>query len=198
VRIEVSDDDFTDCIEGWTVEVVCGEETGASGPAEYTFTCLLARLPIPLPVSIALYAEDPGFTEGTTTTLTSQLSYSVAPSVIGLLPDLAPDSRIASVDTTVGVAGGTPTSILYDATEAPNILPFPPVGEFDSTEVMTDITPDSGATEIVLSVEAFSAVVNGLPESLVPGGQIELTAGEGDCGPLEPVEGSGPLTFPVR
>ena len=163
---------------------------------QYTFTCTLSGLPIPLPVVISILAEDPGFAEGTATSLTSQLAYSVAPAVIGLLPDLAPDAMVDSVDASVGVAGGMPTSITFDATAAPNTLPFSPVAEFDSTEEMNDITPDAGASEIALSVDAFSTVITGLPENF--GGTITLEAGvtEG-CTELAPVEGSGPLTFSV-
>ena len=61
----------------------------------------------------------------------------------------------------------------------------------------TAVTPAAEATEIGLSVTGFSATLSGLPELLVPGGEVVLTAGEGDCGALEAVEGSGPLTFPV-
>lgn len=173
--------------------------TGGTGgvvadAGEYTFTCVLSGLPIPLPVGIKINADDPGFVEASASDLTTLLNFSVAPAVIGLLPDLAPDAEITEVDVAVGVAGGMPTEILHTAVG----LPFSPVGEFDSDEVTTSVTPDVGATEIALSVDAFTTRVEGLPTSLVPEGFILLTAGVDDCGALEPVAGSGPLTFPVE
>ena len=61
----------------------------------------------------------------------------------------------------------------------------------------TAVTPAAEATEIGLSVTGFSATLSGLPEALVPGGVVMLTAGEDGCSAVEAVEGSGPLTYPV-
>lgn len=170
---------------------------GAGGAAvadgEYSFLCNIEGLPLPLPVNIAINAADPGFTQGEPSDLTTLLNYTVAPSVIGLLPTLAPDAMLDAVDCTVSVAGGTPAAITHSA----DGLPFAPVPEFDSDEVTTAVTPAAEATEIGLSVTGFSATLSGLPELLVEGGETTLTAGEGDCSALEAVEGSGPLTFPV-
>jgi len=168
---------------------------GAPGTidGEYTFTCTLSGLPIPLPVEITINADDPGFSEGAASDLTTLLNYVVAPSVIDLLPGLAPDAEISDLTAEVGVEGGTPASIEHTAEG----LPFSPAAEFDSDEVTTSVTPDEGAGEVALSVTSFTTTITGLPEALIPGGEIELTAGEGDCGALEPVEGSGPLAFPV-
>ena len=164
------------------------------GPAGvYAFTCSLGPdLPIPLPVTVTINADDPGFTDGVASDLVTLLNYSVAPSIIGALPGLAPGAMVAGFDVTVSVAGGTPTEIAHTAPG----LPFAPVAEFDSDEVTTAVTPDAGAVEIGLSVTALSATINGLGD-LVDGGEIVLEAGAGDCGPLEAVPGSGPLTFDV-
>jgi hypothetical protein len=163
--------------------------------AEYGFTCVLSGLPIPLPVTITIHAEDPGFVAGSTTTLTAQLNYSVAPAVIDLLPDLAPNALVDVVDAVISISGGMPTSILFDETAPPNTLPFAPVGLFESMPVMTPITPSPSASQVALSVDAFTARVIGIPESLLPDGVLTLTANEGDCGGLEALNGSGPLTF---
>jgi len=166
---------------------------GAPGTidGEYTFTCTLSGLPIPLPVVIKINADDPGFAEGETADLTTLLNYVVAPAVIDLLPGLAPDAVLADLTAEVGVEGGTPGPIEHTAEG----LPFSPVPEFNSDEVTTSVTPD--ADEVSLSVISFTTTITGLPPALIPGGEIALTAGEGDCGALEPVEGSGPLAFPV-
>jgi hypothetical protein len=164
------------------------------GPAGvYSFTCTLGPdLPIPLPVTITINADDPGFTDGVASDLVTLLNYSVAPSIIGALPGLAPDAMVAGFVVTVSVAGGTPTEIAHTAPG----LPFAPVAEFDSDEVTTAVTPDAGAAEIGLSVTALAATINGLGD-LVAGGEIVLEAGSGDCTPVEAVPGSGPLTFDV-
>ena len=72
---------------------------GAPGTTdgEYTFTCTLDGLPIPLPVVIKINADDPGFAEGETADLTTLLNYVVAPAVIDLLPGLAPDAVLADL-----------------------------------------------------------------------------------------------------
>jgi len=98
---------------------------------------------------------------------------------------------LADLTAEVGVEGGTPGPIEHTAEG----LPFSPVPEFNSDEVTTSVTPD--ADEVSLSVISFTTTITGLPPALIPGGEIALTAGEGDCGALEPVEGSGPLAFPV-
>jgi hypothetical protein len=99
---------------------------------------------------------------------------------------------VASVEATVSVAGGTPTEIAHNAAGTP----FPPVAEFDSDPVTTAVTSEGPATEISLSVTAMSALINGLGD-LVEGGEIELTAGSGDCTALEALPDSGPVTFDV-
>ena len=99
---------------------------------------------------------------------------------------------VADITATISVVGGTPTAIEHTAEG----LPFAPVADFDSDEVTTAVTPDAAATEIELSVTAMSALIDGLGD-LVTGGEITLEAGAGDCGPVEPVEGSDPITFPV-
>jgi len=176
---------------GAVVPVACDDSIAAS--ATYTFTCTLSGLPIPLPVGITINVCEPGpeLVANVESDLTTQLGYSVAPAVIGLLPDLAPDAEITAVDVTVGVAGGMPLTITHTA----DGLPFSPAPEFISDLVTTAVTPDLEATEIALSVEAFTTVVEGLPTSLVPEGFIELSAGIGDCDAL--ATDDGPVTLPV-
>lgn len=161
---------------------------------EYSFTCSLESLPIPLPVSIALESNDPGFSQNQPSNLTTLLHYSVAPAVINLLPDLAPNAFIDVVECGVGVEGGAPTSIEHTAQG----LPFAPVGEFDSDELMTDVTPDADASQLLLDIRSFRVRITGIPLSLVPAGEVELVAGQGDCGALELVEGSSPIVFSVE
>ena len=173
------------------VPPACDDDIAAS--ATYTFTCVLSGLPIPLPVGITINVCEPGpeLVANVESDLTTQLGFSVAPAVIGLLPDLAPEALITDVDVTVGVAGGMPLTITHTAVG----LPFEPVGEFISDLVTTAVTPDLEASEIALSVDGFSTTVEGIPTSLVPEGFIVLTAGIDDCGALETVD--GPVTFPV-
>jgi hypothetical protein len=180
----------------------CGDDSSSSGgggtpitaDAEYGFLCTLDGLPLPLPVNIKINAADPGFIQGQPSNLTTLLNYTVAPSVIGLLPNLAPDAIVDTVSCMVSVAGGAPAEIVHSA----DGLPFAPEASFDSDEVTTAVTPAAEATAIGLSVTGFSATISGLPEALVPGGEIMLLAGEGGCSAVEPVEGSVPITFPVE
>jgi hypothetical protein len=192
ITIEVSDDAFGACVGSWTVQVVCGAPPMEGG--KYLYTCVLSALPIPLPVGIQIHSFDPGFRQGEPSNLTTLLNYSVAPPVINLLPGLAPDAMFDIVDCSVGVSGGTPTSIFHTAEG----LPFAPVGEFDSDQVTTEVTPTGDATELSLALASCRFRLSGLPLSLVPGGVIDLISGEGGCGAMEAVEGSGPLTFPVE
>lgn len=178
-----------DCIDQYLSTGDC-DSSGSDGV--YGFTCTLSGLPIPMPVTIRIDADDPGFVKGQASSLTTLLHYAVAPAVVDLFPSLAPDSMFDAVEVTVMVTGGTPTEIAHSAAG----LPFAPVGMFDSDEVMTVVTAGVSASEIGLSVTATRFVINGLPAALVPSGQIELLAGQGDCDPLQAV--SGPLTFAVQ
>ena len=112
-----------------------------------------------------------------------------APDVISLLPGLAPDATISDLSSEVGVAGATPAPIAHTAEG----LPFAPAAEFDSDVVTTELTPDEGAGEVSLGISSFTTTITGLPEALIPGGEIELSAGEGDCGDLE----GDAATYPV-
>jgi hypothetical protein len=168
-----------------------GDGGGDGATAEYSFTCQIEGLPIDLPVTIEIEAADPGFAAGETATLVTELNYTVAPAVIDLLPGLAPEAVVDEVVAEMGVTGATPTSIEHGAEG----LPFAPMPEFSSGVVETEVTPDEGATEVALSIDAFSATISGLPPALVSGGEITLGAGAGDCGALETTD--GPLTFPV-
>ena len=178
-----------ECISQYLSTESC-DNSGSNGT--YGFTCTLSGLPIPMPVTIRIDAEDPGFVKGQASSLTTLLHYEVAPAVVNLFPDLAPDSMFDLVEATVTVSGGTPTEIAHTAPG----LPFAPRGAFDSDEITTVMTAGVSATELGLSITAARFVISGLPESLVVGGEIELAAGQGDCDPLSAV--SGPLTFSVQ
>jgi hypothetical protein len=161
-------------------------------PGLWEFTCALSSFD--LPVTIKINAADPGFTQGETSDMTTVLDYLVAPDIIGLLPTVAPDAMITAVTSAVALAGGTPADLDgYTVAD----LPMEPVAEFSSEPLVTAVTVDADATEIALSVTAMSATINGIPETLVPGGVLVLEAGEGDCTALTVVDGSGPLTFDV-
>ncbi len=54
------------------------------GAGVYTFTCALSTLD--LPVTIKINADDPGFTQGEASDMTTVLDYLVAPALIGSLP----------------------------------------------------------------------------------------------------------------
>jgi hypothetical protein len=174
-----------------------GGGTGGTGgtpevPAGlYTFSCALSSFD--LPVTVQINAEDPGFTEGEASSLTTKLDFNVAPDIIGLLPSVAPEAMVEDVTSTIAIVGATPATIDHVV----EVVPFAPVAEFPSDELMTDVTPDAMATEVSLSVSTMTTVISGIPDALVPGGTLTLTAGEGDCGELAPADGSGPVTFSV-
>lgn len=180
-----------ECIDQYVSTGSC-DSSGSDG--FYTFTCLLSGLPIPMPVTIKINADDPGFTKGQASSLTTLLNYDVAPAVVGLLPDLAPTSMFEEVEVTVTVTGGTPTQITHGAVG----LPFSPIPEFDSNEVTTVVTAGASASQLSLSVSAARFLITGMPASLVPEGFINLEAGQGECDALEPVAGSSLVTFPVQ
>jgi hypothetical protein len=174
-----------------------GDGAGGSGgtvvadPGLYGFTCDSDALPIPLPVTIRINADDPGFSEGAESDLTTLLNYTVAPDIIELLPVLAPGAMISALSATVSVAGGTPAAIEHGTADP---LPIAPAAEFDSDTLITPVTPTS--TSVELSVTSFTATINGLGD-LVPGGEVDITAGADGCTAVEAAEGSGPLTFDV-
>ena len=140
-------------------------------------------------MTIAVNLDDPAFTAGAATEVTSTLNYIVAPDVISLLPGLAPDAMISDLTAEIGVTGATPTTIEHTAEG----LPFSPAAAFDSDEVTTSVTPDEGASEVTFGVSSFTTTITGLPEALVPGGEIVLGAGDGDCGDLEGDAASYPV-----
>jgi hypothetical protein len=176
--------------------------TGGTGGVQvesgsYTFMCRWVHFGFtPLPVVIHISAVDPGFTEGMPSELTTSLDYSVAPAVMGVLPDLAPDAQVVEVNATIGVTGGNPVEILHNATVP--ALPFAPTDTFSSTEVTRSVTPS--ANEVSLAVTAVWVRVEGLPPVLEDSGEILLAPGnpDFDCGGLRPLVGSGPLTFQVQ
>lgn len=158
--------------------------TGGMPPAAegvYSFTCNLDGLPIPLPVTVTIgTAEaDPALAEGAESTLTTQLNFTVAPAVIDLLPNLAPDAEISSLTSSIGVTNGGDLSEIAHVPADP--LPQAPLPMFDSDIVDSAITPGAGSVE--LSVASFVTVITGLDDIL--GMDLTLEAGSGECGALE-------------
>jgi len=138
-----------------------------SAPGTYAFECETSGLPIPLPVTIVISTADaePALAEEQESTLTTQLSYVVAPEIIGLLPTLAPDAVISALTCDLGVANGGDLSVISHTADG---LPSAPAAEFDSDVVQSVITPGAGAGTVDLSVETFETLITGLPEDLPP------------------------------
>ena len=101
----------------------------------------------------------------------------------------SPDAVISELECGVGVTNSNISVIAHSA----DGLPIAPMPEFDSDVVESIVEPGEGAGTVDLSIESFTTLITGLPEALVPGGEISLTAGEGDCGALE----GDPLALPV-
>jgi hypothetical protein len=153
----------------------------APEPGVYSFTCNLEGLPIPLPVTVTIGTADadPALTEGAESTLTTQLNFTVAPAVIDLLPNLAPDAAISDLTSSIGVTNGGDLSVIDHTAGDP--LPQAPQAMFDS-DIVDDsaITPGAGSVE--LSVATFVTVITGLEDIL--GFDLTLEAGVNECGPL--------------
>jgi hypothetical protein len=174
-----------------------GDGAGGSGgtvaedPGLYGFSCALATFD--LPVTIKINAEDPGFTEGAASDLTSTLDYIVAPDIIDLLPTLAPDAMISETTSTVGVTGGTPAEISPYTVAG---LPIAPTAEFSSEPNTTAITPT--LTTVGLAVTAMSATITGIPDALVPGGTLTLAPAAPVAAPAAPVAApAAPVAAPA-
>ena len=168
-----------------------------SSPGTYAFECETSGLQIPLPVTIVISTADAeaALAEEQESTLTTQLSYVVAPDIIDLLPGLAPDAVISALTCDLGVANGGDLSVISHTADG---LPSAPAAEFDSDVVQSVITPGAGAGTVDLSVETFETLITGLPPLLVPGGEIEVAAGAGDCGDLMGEVLSLPVAAPAQ
>jgi hypothetical protein len=178
-----------------------GSGPGGSGgagalPGSYEFTCTIPGAPLPLPVQIIIETADfDGALEaGQASTLTTQLSYIIVSNNLAVGLDLP--GSIADVRATVVVEGATPGEIAHSAQGLPLDAQL---YRFDSDVVVTDsITPLAGSTAVQISVSAFTIRLIELPTAFFPGGELQIVAGEGDCGGIVASEGSGPLLFPVR
>ncbi len=171
--------------------------SGGSGvpPGSYEFTCTAPGIQTPLPFQIIIETADfDGSLEvGKPSELRTQLGYVIVSNnlVVGLdLPGL-----IADVRATVGVEGAAPSEIAHTAEGLPLDSQ---IYRFDSNVVVTDpLMPPPGSTAVQLSVSAFSIRVTELPTAFFAQGELELVAGQGNCGAIVPSEGSGSLVFPV-
>jgi hypothetical protein len=161
----------------------------------YEFECQVAGLPIPVPFGIIIKRAEviPSFAVGSESALTTQLGYRLGPDVFAPTPEPY-EAMISDLRAVVAVVGTTPAEIDHTIEGLPLTARY----KFDSDLVTTEpVVPESGASAVELSVSALHLLVTNLPEALVPDGEVEIVAGEGNCADLEPVEGSAPLVFPV-
>ena len=174
-----------------------GFQGGAGAlPRSYEFTCTIPGAPLPLPVQIVIEKADfDGALEaGRASRLTTQLSYILVSNNLAVGLDLP--GLIAEVRAIVRVQGAAPGEIAHTAVGLPLDSQL---YRFDSDVVVTDaITPLAGSTAVQISVSAFTIRLTELPTAFFPRGELEIVAGEGDCGGIVASEGSGPLLFPVR
>ncbi len=191
------------CVASLLVLLVAGCGNGGGGmggdggtggapvtdPGVYSFTCNLEGLPIPLPVTVTIGTADadPALGQDAESTLTTQLNFTVAPAVIDLLPNLAPDAMISELTSSIGVTNAD-FSVIEHTTADP--LPQAPQAMFDSDIVNSFITP-TGAGDVELSVTTFVTTITGLDDIL--GFDLTLEAGVNECGPLV----GEPLVLPV-
>lgn len=172
-----------------------GDGGSAAPPGSYEFTCTAPGTLTPLPFRLIIETADvDGSLEAEKPSeLRTQLGYVIVSNnlVVGL--DLP--GRIADVRATVVVEGATPGEIAHTAERLPVDSQ---TYRFDSDVVVTDpLTPTPGSTAVQLSVSAFTIRVTELPTAFFPQGELELVAGQGNCGAIVPSQGSGPLVFPV-
>ena len=174
-----------------------GASGSAGGPAVpagiYGFECALEFTPIPLRVTIEIEAAEvaPPLQAGRESILTTQLLYRIGPDVVA---PIEPDGDISELDVVIDIEGATPIGIVHSIEGLP-VSPWPIL---ESDVVVTDpIAPSINARKVALRVMSFRILVTDLPEALVPGGEVRVASGEGNCTDFAPVEGSGPVVFPV-
>ena len=124
--------------------------------------------------------------------MTTKLDYLIAPGLFDLITGLEQD-EISEIDAVVVVNGATPGEIAHTAVG----LPLRQSQLTSEVVTIEGVTPDPASTSVELEVALFRILINGLPEAFYPGGVLELVSGEGGCAAIMPVDGSGPIVFPV-
>lgn len=161
-------------------------------PGLYVTECTFETLPIPYPIRFAVDASmSPALTVGGTSTLTTSAVIRPWPELIPALPsDLDVVASVAELS--LAVTGAHPSSIVHTLPEpTPDYVPL----ELDTQR--TEVTHDRIAARVTVEVAHFSMTVTGLPESLVPGGEITVPSEGYECGDVYLENGSSVIAFPV-
>jgi hypothetical protein len=152
--------------------------------ATYEATCTVMGA-IPAMVQVTLYAANGGeeFAQEAEGDLTTCAELFIPDSTFGLIGSLNPE--LVSATATVGVEGATPETVDHEVPGTPKAL--------DQTEVFDEVT-----TTLTVGAEATVDVAPAAAELViaVPGlGEIVFVPGEGDCGPLELLDGEESISF---
>jgi hypothetical protein len=170
-----------------------GDTGGAPlDPGLYGTECTYENLPIPYPIAFTLNATAERLVaDGRASTLTTSVRVVGAGGLCNLLDT---GSFLSVAEVVVVVGGAQPAEIIH---ELESMVPADCLF-FETETRMTEITPDPGATAVTLEITAFSLTATGLPESLVPGGEITLPSEDYPCEDVVLEDGSRVIAFPVE
>lgn len=170
-----------------------GGTAGAGGEALdaglYVMECTAPGLPIPIPFEFILHASlHPALTVGSHSTLTTSAEVWFGRD----LPRSPEDESIVSAATLILTVGGAePTEIVHALA---NETPY---GFLEMDTQVTEATHNGTAETVTVEISQFSVTVTGLPENLVPGGEITVPNEDYECGDIVLRDGSSAFVFPV-
>jgi hypothetical protein len=171
--------------------------TGGTGgaaldPGLYATACTADISPIPYPIEFTLNATAERLVaDGRASTLTTSVRVLGGG---GLCPLLDTGSFLSVAEVIVTVDGAQPVEINHGLESmVPADCLF-----FETETRMTEITPDPGAKAVTLEITGFSMTATGLPESLVPGGEITVPSEDYPCEDIALEDGSSVIAFPVE
>lgn len=159
-------------------------------PGLYVTECIFEGVPIPLPIRFTLTGTmSPALMVGGTSTLTTSAVMRPWGEVIPLLPS---NVVASAAELSLAVTGAHATTIVHTLPEpTPGYVPL----EMDTQ--MTEVTHDGLAERVTVEITQFSMTVTGIPESLVPGGEITVPSEGYECGDIHLRDGSSVIAFPV-
>lgn len=162
-------------------------------PGLYLMNCSVdigASNRIPFAVEFTLHAGvDPTVTMGGTSTLATSVVVRIAPD-FGIPP--FSEAVASSMELALTLQGAQPTDIVHGLASETSVY-----APLETDARMTEITHDAVSDKVTVEIAQFSVTITGLPEELVPGGELIFPNEDFECGDIVLRHGSSVVAFPV-